>query len=159
MKQVAILVLGLFIAGFSFDGQRKGFVLGGEVGPSYTTFNQTVTGFPASSQTGKMGLGTGFVIGYGFTNNFMLTYFSNTNWFSITNIYGNSVTISNGNAGVGAFYYFNDAPVFTPSPYLFGGLGWSGWSTPFEKNGTSSTGIGATGVVGCRMSVAEGGFT
>jgi len=146
VKKILIAALCLSGASFGFDGHRKGFILGGGGGGSYTSYNQEISGY-TSPQENAAGLGTDLYIGYGISDQFLLTYFANTNWFSLTNVYGNDVTIANGNAGLGVFYYFNHELVFS-SPYLFGGIGWSGWSTPFEKNSGSMAGMGATGGIG-----------
>ena len=50
---------------------------------------------------------------------------------------------------MGGFYYFNPSAA---SPYVFGGLGWSGWSTPREKNEDSWVGPGFTLGVGYEFS-------
>ncbi len=148
LRKAAAVILGLSAASFGFDGHKQGFVLGGGAGLGYTTFNQQITGAPDSPQQNKLGLATDFVVGYGFNQNFLLTYFSNANEFPITNIHGDDILIANGNSGIGAFYYFDKSPVFRPSFYLFGGVGLSGWSVLFERDGTSWTGLGVTGGAG-----------
>jgi hypothetical protein len=152
MKKILIVILVLSAVSFGLDGRKTGFVFGIGGGPSFTTYNQDESGFPESPQFNTLGFATDFVIGYGFNENFLLTYFSNVNWFSLHNVNDENVIISNGNSGIGAFYFFNESRPrsFTPSPYVFGGLGWSSWSTPFEQgqNSTSWLGLGATVGVG-----------
>ena len=50
---------------------------------------------------------------------------------------------------MGGFYYFNPSAA---SPYVFGGLGWSGWYAPREKNEDSWVGPGFTLGVGYEFS-------
>ncbi|MCD6024859.1 MAG: hypothetical protein K0Q91_1775 [Fibrobacteria bacterium] len=135
MKKSIVTVLMLATAVLSFDGQRKGFTLGGGAGGSFTTYKPELS-FDGSTmefdRESSGGFATNLVIGYGISNTLLLHYFSHTNWFSYDNGDGD-VTVATGNAGVQLVKYLVDGDAsFVPSPYLYGGLGWSGWQAPFE---------------------------
>lgn len=64
---IAFLTLALISDADAFDGNRKGFILGGGLGLGVTSFTQTVGGFGPRltlERGRKLGLQTSFRIGY-----------------------------------------------------------------------------------------------
>jgi len=126
----------------SFNGSRKGFILGGGLGAAGTTFEQTVSGggesITGESET-KASVLTDFKIGLGTSEQFLLYYFNHVTWFSIENIFANDVTIANGVGGIGMTYFFKPAG---PGAFIEGGLGLSTWALPFEDDADTWNGFG-----------------
>ena len=139
---IACLTLCIATGASAFDGNRKGFILGGGLGLGLTSFTQTVE-FLGTSTTSdrenKFAVMTDFKIGYGATEQVLIYYMSKVSWFSIENVYGNNVTIANGFGGAGVAYYFKPTG---PSPYISGGLGMSTWMLPFEEGADTWVGFG-----------------
>jgi hypothetical protein len=142
----AVLIL-FFLATntHAFDNQRKGFLLGIGLGSGYTSFTQEVDMHyweyhesVESDRENKVGFATDFKIGYAPDNSWAIYYNSKVSWFGIENYFGDDVTIANGLGTVAACHWF--APQ-APSPFIVGGLGYSTWSLPFEKN-ASDTWVG-----------------
>jgi len=128
----------------AFDGVRKGFILGFGAGFGATKFKQEVTVLGATGSSdweNKGGVATDFKIGYAFDEQIQLYWSARGNWFGITNAFGSSVTILNGVAGPGMTYHFRTT---VPSWYVFGSLGYSTWSLPFEDGASTWYGFGAT---------------
>jgi hypothetical protein len=139
---IACLTLGIATSASAFDGQRKGFILGGGIGPGLTSYTQTIEtplGDTTSDRENKFGLQTNFVIGLGVTEQVLVYYSNRVSWFSFENALGNNVTITNGLGGVCVAYYFQ--PV-APSPYINGTLGLSMWDAPFEEGAEAWYGFG-----------------
>ncbi len=77
---------------YAFNGSRKGFVLGFAGGLSYTSYEhkaaklvepklmREVTDTYPYKDSG-VGLATNFILGYGFTDQFILHYTNNVAWF------------------------------------------------------------------------------
>lgn len=139
---IACLTLCVATGASAFDGNRKGFILGGGLGLGLTSFTQTVE-FLGTSTTSdrenKFAVMTDFKIGYGATEQVLVYYTNKVSWFSLENVYGDNVIIVNGVGGVGMTYFFQ--PV-TPSPYIMGGLGLSTWNAPFEEGSEGWYGFG-----------------
>ena len=138
---LAVLVLVFYAASASaWDGERKGFILGIGVGSGYLSYSQTMEGEKlGSDDVGPFN--TDFKIGYAPNNMFLIYWMSKVSWFGMENVYGDNVTISNGVGCAGVSYYLNE---FTPSPYLFCGIGYSTWDTPFEEDSKTWTGPGVS---------------
>jgi len=143
-----IVVLAIATNVYAWDGQRKGFVLGFGLGGGYTTFTQTAE-FMGMSETGdrenKFGLHSDFKIGYAPSNQFLIYWMSNVNWFSIENILGDNITIANGVGGIGFSYYFSPAD---KSAYFRAGVGASTWMAPFDSDIDTWYGLGVVGGFG-----------
>jgi hypothetical protein len=140
---------------FAFDGQRKGFVVGAGLGPGISSFTQdlTLAGQTGSASDSKFGLATDFRMGYGVNDRIVIFYNNRVNWFGIRNANDEEVTIADGVGCVSAQYFFAPGPV---SWFVSGGLGYSAWSTPFEKNARNSFGFGLFGGGGYQFSQAWG---
>jgi len=143
-----IVVLAIATNVYAWDGQRKGFVLGFGLGGGYTSFTQTVE-FMGISETSdrenKFGLNTDFKIGYAPSNQFLIYWMSNVNWFGLENILGDNVTIANGVGGIGITYYFSPAD---KSAFIRGGIGGSTWMAPFDSDIDTWYGLGVVGGFG-----------
>lgn len=143
-----IVVLTIATNVYAWDGQRKGFVLGFGLGGGYTTFTQTVE-VSGVSETGdrenKFGVNSDFKIGYAPSNQLLIYWMSNVNWFNLENVLGDNVIIANGVGGVGFTYYFSPAD---KSAYLRGGIGGSTWMAPFDSDIDNWYGFGVVGGFG-----------
>jgi len=135
----------------AFDGERKGFILGGGIGLGMTSFTQSVAGFGervSADRETKPSFVTDFKIGGGFSEQVLLYWTSRVSWFSLENIFGDTVTIASGTAGVGITYFPNPDSNF----YLLGGLGLATWGSPFESDTSTATGLGLLGGIGFELS-------
>lgn len=143
---------------FAFDGQKKGFILGLGIGPGMDSFTQDITSDfidVESARETKPALITDFKIGYAPNNQLLVYYVSKVAWFGLTNAFDESVTITNGNGGIGVSYFLNS------KNFIAGGLGLSTWNTPFESGSKASTGLGIFVGGGREMSknwTVEGGI-
>ena len=132
----------------TFDGKREGFIIGFGIGGHLTSFKQTLhlDGDTYKSDPEiQMGIATNFKIGFSPKNNIEIYYVSKVSWFSIKNIFEDSVIISDGVGAAGVSYFFSEklnSTEWVPSPYISMGVGYSGWSTPFEEGSSSSIGTG-----------------
>ncbi len=137
------------------EGQkdRKGFVVGLGLGPSYTTYTMT-NGSVTSERQNKVGINTDFKIGYAFSNQVMVYWMSKVSWYkeelASRGYYDpyryaylmsvKEVTVTNGMGGAAVTYFFK---AWAPSPFVFAGLGYSALSTPFDDY-DASYGLGLT---------------
>ena len=127
---------------------RKGFVIGLGLGPGYTTYKFDVAGYGSTKSQDKFGVSSDFKIGYAPSDQVIICWMSKVAWYSeemmdYSYYYGittKDITVANGVGAVGVCYFFRP---WAPSPYIFGGLGYSSFSTPFD-NYKSSTGFGLT---------------
>lgn len=120
--------------GFSFDGRRQGFILGGGLGFNLTTYTQTVEGFGVGITSDRENTGafsTNFKIGFAPNEQTEVYYISRVSWFGFTNAFGDDVTMAFGLGGIGITH--NLQPI-VPTFFVTGGLGYSSWSLPFEDN-------------------------
>lgn len=140
---VFVLVVVLTMPVLAFDGQRKGFILGGGLGFGLTSFSQTVEsgGLKVTSDTENKGaFVTNFKIGFASNELLEIYYTSRVTWFGITNVYDQDVTVANGLSAFGMSY--NLKPVY-PTFYVTGGIALATWNLPFESPSPSTwTGIG-----------------
>ena len=143
---IFIVVTTLFLVANAnaFNSKRKGFIIGGGIGPSFSTFKETVTihGFFGSGETiesqreNKFGLRTNFKIGYAPSNLLEIFFTVKDSWFS-SKVYflgeneGEDVIMASGFWGPGVTYYFKPE---APSYFITGGFGVSTLSLPFESH-------------------------
>lgn len=141
-----------------FDGRREGFIIGFGIGGHSTSFEQTLHldgDTYKSSPEVQMGIATNFKIGFSPKNNLEIYYVSKVSWFSIKNIFEDSVIISDGVGAAGVSYFFSEklnSEEWVPSLYVSVGAGYSGWSTPFEEGSSSSIGAGLFAAIGYEIS-------
>lgn len=141
-----LLVLCPFFSSdvFALDGERKGFILSFGIGPSLTSYTQTlkipVLGIDETSdRENDFGLGTDFKIGYAPTNQLMIYYTNKVTWiFGFENAAGDKLTIISGVGLLGLSYYL--APS-SPSMYFTGTVGVSTWCS-FDDLGNVWSGFG-----------------
>ncbi|MEW5993571.1 MAG: hypothetical protein AB1744_04155 [Candidatus Zixiibacteriota bacterium] len=144
---VQIALVGCLIVAFTsgvtaFDGNRKGFILGGGLGLGLDSYTQTVEApdmKATSDRENKFAFMTDFMIGAGASEQVLIYYFNKVSWFSLENVLGENVTIANGVGGAAVRYYFN---LTAPSPYVFGGIGLSTWDAPLEEGSDAWYGFG-----------------
>ena len=148
-----LLVMTIAMGSQAFNGERKGFVLGGGLGLGSTSYTQTLemNGQSATSdREGKGAINTDFRIGYAPNNQLSIIYDSKVAWFGFTNAYNEDVTVSSGASSIALNYYLN--PV-SPSTYFSGGIAIATWSLPFEEHAPDPwSGFGIHGGIGYEFS-------
>ena len=137
-----IFVVILCQSGFSWDGERKGFILGFGAGFGSLNFTQEISylGTTVSGSEHHLPLFTNFKIGGAPTDQLLIYWSSKVSWFPIENALNETVTIIAGTGTVSLSYYWMES---APSWFLSGGLGYSTWDTPFEEGGKTWLGTGA----------------
>jgi len=143
-KVLAVMLAGLFLLILSanaqaFDGQRKGFILGGGLGLGMTSYTLEF-GTLTSDRFNKISFMTDFKIGYAPTDQVEIYYSSKGSWWSES---GTTFLHSYGTAAL-SYYLLPQSPTF----YLTGGIGFSSLAAPFENNTTTETGFGFFGGAG-----------
>lgn len=137
---MVILLLQTFSStAFSWDAQRKGFILGFGAGPGVTSFQQDIAVWdselgwiPAKvDRQSKATIMTDFRIGYSPDNNWEVYYSSKVSWFAARDVFSEEVTIADGLSTLGATYYFRPQ---APSAFVCSGIGVATWDLPFESH-------------------------
>lgn len=128
-KTIILAALLVLLAGtsFAFDGQRKGFVLGGGLGFGYASVS--ADDLAGSEDLTNAGVALNFLIGYAWDEQNMIVFLRDGVVYSEKTIYGGSITLVQGFGGVGYFHYFG---LPGKSFYVTGGLGFQDW-TPLES--------------------------
>jgi hypothetical protein len=140
MKRASFLIIALLIIlavnSWGFDGQRKGFVLGGGLGfgPVAST---SLEGFSGSED--RSGLGFNFIIGYAWDNRNMLVYLNDGVVFNVTTIYHDKVGVFQGFSGIGYYHYFGR---IGNSGFINAGLGLQQFSSLDSKYESNDVGGG-----------------
>jgi hypothetical protein len=144
-----VIVMLTGISAQAFNGQRKGFILGGGLGFGMTSYTQTLKQGSisiTSERENKGAFNTNFQIGYAPSDQVAIYYVSKVAWFSMTNAYDDEVTIASGAGGLGLSYY--QKPV-APSLIFTGGIAVSSWALPFEDDAPDPwQGFGIYGGIG-----------
>ncbi|MCD4652098.1 MAG: hypothetical protein K8S56_09995 [Candidatus Cloacimonetes bacterium] len=132
-----ILSLFLTLSGFRlFDGQRKGFVVGLGLGPSYTSWHKTEKDLENDTRTSqtddRFGLGISLMLGYAPTNKLIFHNFTQGATFCDYQEKDKEKQVSYSHAlgGFGATYYFRPGQEDThwePSIYFSTGIGYANW--------------------------------
>lgn len=139
----AICLAGMIVSDAqAFDGHRRGFFLGGGLGPGFTAFKQTIEEYGESASSDwetKVSFFTDIKIGYAPDERHMIYYFSDASWFGLDNMYGSTVTLANGVDGLGMTIYFQPK---APSPYVNFGIGLASWNAVSESNADTWYGFG-----------------
>ena len=124
----------------AFDGNRKGFMLGGGLGFAGTSFTQELQapGLRFESDRENHGaIASDFKLGFGVSDRVAVYYFNRVSWFAIaTGVKFNPRSIiASGTTGAGVSLYQRSLP---PSWYVHGGLGLSTWDAPFDRTGNDA---------------------
>lgn len=141
-KKILTVVCMLLLAYsnlYSFDGERKGFILGGGIGAGYLSNSSSYESYSSTDNRGVFL--TNFKIGYAPSNTLEVYYISKVSWWSKTDI-----TYALGVSAIAVTFY-TDSETETGLS-ISGGLGLSALSAPFETDVESSSGFGVFGGAG-----------
>lgn len=129
---VACIVLSTATNVSAWDGQRKGFILGGGLGLGLTSLTTESYAYGSiSDRENKFGFQTDFKIGGAPTNLILIYYTNKVSWYKEEEVYdGKDVTFTSGLSAVGVSYYLLPE---APSAFFSGGIGISSWDAPFEE--------------------------
>lgn len=138
-KIILVLVLSILVSSVAsgFDGNRKGFILGGGLGMGMTSYKVKSVGPGISGETNwinEFAIMTDFKIGYAPNEQWEIYYSDKSSWFD------NGGKIALHGLGTATVNYY-----LTPLPqtfYLSSGLGLAIISTPFENNTDTDIGLG-----------------
>lgn len=142
MLVVAVLVAIMAVGASAFDGQKKGFLLGGGLGAGMISYTQTMEygGLSITSDRENKGsFDTDFKIGWGVNERTEIFYTSKITWFGVDNPFGDDITFADGLYGIGVAHSFK---AWVPTWFITGGLAMSTWTAPFEENSGSWSGLG-----------------
>jgi len=128
---------------FAFDGERKGFILGGGLGAGYLSNSVSVNSF--SDTDSRAVFLTNFKIGYAPSNTLEIYYISKVSWWGASDI-----TFILGLSAIAATIYIDNTT--ETGWFIAGGLGLSALSAPFETDVESSNGFGLFGGGGYEFS-------
>jgi Outer membrane protein beta-barrel domain len=130
---VSFLVLASQLS--AFDGQRKGFILGGGVGVGSLSWSEGNLDFSEGV------FATNFIIGYAPSNSLEIYYTNNLSLFN-----GQDYTYYIGVTGVGVTKYLKPSG---KGLYFLGGIGLSVGNGYWEYSTGSESGFGAIAGIGC----------
>ncbi|HBC47605.1 MAG TPA: hypothetical protein DEO84_07760 [candidate division Zixibacteria bacterium] len=139
---ILAVILEMSVAAQAFDGQRKGFIIGGGLGMGLSSYAQS---FETNrhryiiDRIDKGALISDFKVGYAPTKRIEIYYTSKFSWFRMTNAIGDNVIVADGISGLGVSRYFRST---IPAWFLSGGIAMSTWSLPFEGNSSAWRGFG-----------------
>ena len=125
---------------FAFDGQRKGFILGGGIGAGFLS---NETNFSSTQSEGVFA--TNFKIGYAPSNTLEVYYVSKGSWWD-----GTAFTTLLGISAIGITKYLDNTS--ETGLFITGAIGLSALDAPFEENIEASTGFGLIGGAGYEFS-------
>ena len=115
----------------AFDGERKGFILGGSLGGGIIHYNREIKDSNINNENDNAGaFSADIMIGYGITDKFLLYYINKYIWFSTDRVSGEKAAFVNSMGPVGISYYFNSK---APSPVINFGLGFAHLYAPLES--------------------------
>lgn len=136
LKTCAVVLLSLLVLSsqaMAFNGQRKGFILGGGLGAGWLNYQEPGFEFNRFSGAGN------FKIGYAPSNTLEIYFTDNVHVFN----YG-GVSFGIGVGGIGVTKYLNPKG---NGFFVFGGVG-MGLFMVLESGGGSNSGLGLIGGVG-----------
>ena len=134
-----IMVLVLAVSASAFDGNRKGFVLGGGLGFGPVA-KVSVDGFDGDYD--KSGLATNVLIGYAWDEQNMIVYMRDAIFYSeeFNSAWDQKdIMLCQGFSGAAYYHYFG--PV-GKSAYLCGGLGFQDWTSLDSDFDSPDAGLG-----------------
>jgi hypothetical protein len=155
----AALIVLIATPASAFDGNRKGFVLGGGIGASATSLKYQAL-VDESEWESKGAMVTDFQIGFGLNDQLLITCFSHVNWYSDVSFWGDatvhdfvhgggSTTVANGISGVRVSHFLKKMP---PCFVITGGVGISNILYPLKENKHIAWGFGIWGGLGYEFS-------
>lgn len=136
---LVVAMVGMSGTAFAWDGQRKGFILGGGAGLGLMSYEQSVDGVKIGDTESTVPLATDFRIGYAPNNLLQIFYVNKVSWFGMENILGDEVTVASSVGGIGVVRYMEEA---APSYFFMASIGASSWDTPYEEDSEAWTGFG-----------------
>jgi len=140
---LACILLFAFSSLYAFDGERKGFILGGGIGAG---FNSNTESFNAFSETHSRAVFiTNFKIGYAPSNTLEIYSIGKASWWGESDKISRLVL-----SAIAITVYFDNTT--DTGWFISGGLGLSTLDTPFESNSESSNGFGLFGGGGYEFS-------
>lgn len=128
---------------YAFDGERKGFILGGGIGAGYLSTSVSFNSF--SDTDNRAVFLTNFKIGYAPSNTLEIFYISKVSWWGESDI-----TFILGLSAIAATVYIDNTT--ETGWFVSGGVGLSALSAPFETDLESSNGFGFFGGGGYEFS-------
>ncbi len=133
-----IFLLALATSVSAFDGNRKGFVLGGGLGfgPSAKV---TVSVGSISASDENSGLAIDFLIGYAWDEQNMIVFLRDGIIYSEEMSHSTTISIVQGFSGIGYFHYFGEVG---KSFFITGGLGLQDWTSLDENYSSPDPGVG-----------------
>ena len=146
MKKIitpAFILLLAFSNLYAFDGERKGFILGGGIGAGF--LSNTVSAGSFSLTEGEGVFLTNFKIGYAPSNALEIFYVSKVSWWGESD-----VIFIVGLSAIAVTFYFNETS--ETGWFASGGLALSSLEAPFEDNISPDYGFGLFGGGGYEFS-------
>jgi len=139
LNTLACILLLAYSNIYAFDGERKGFILGGGVGfgylPKSICLKGTVEPFCPLLNDYRGVFLTNFKIGYAPSNTLEIFYINKTSWWIVSDI-----TFLLGLSAAAFTVYFDNTLDF--GWFVSGGIGQSTLSAPFESKIESNSGFG-----------------
>jgi hypothetical protein len=144
-----VIVILTVISAQAFNGQRKGFILGGGLGLGMSSYKYEL-GSQKRDRENNRAFATNFKIGYSPNEKLEIYYFSKALWFNADYTFYDDETVLSSVGGLGVtFNVKNESPTF----YVAGGLGYSEWSYHFDESAPPHmTGFGIFGGAGYEFS-------
>ncbi len=143
LTKLACILLLAFSNLYAFDGERKGFILGGGIGAGFLSSTESFNSF--SNTNSRTVFLTNGKIGYAPSNTLEIYSTGKASWW------GESGKISRLLLSAIAITVYFDNTTET-GWFISGGLGLSTLDTPFETNSESSNGFGLFGGGGYEFS-------
>jgi len=137
---LVVLILMVASSASAFNGERKGFVLGGGLGFGPVA-KVSIDDFPADDYD-KSGLAMNFIIGYAWNEQNMIVFLRDAIIYSEDFDLGTttkSISLAQGFSGVGYYHYFG--PV-GKSFFITGGIGLQDWISLDEDVESNDVGAG-----------------
>ncbi len=143
INKLACILLLAFSNLYAFDGERKGFILGGGIGAGYIS---NTTSFNSFSNTNSRAVFlTNGKIGYAPSNTLEIYSIGKASWWGESDKISRLVL-----SAIAITVYFDNTT--DTGWFISGGLGLSTLDTPFESNSESSNGFGLFGGGGYEFS-------
>ncbi len=139
MRRVFVLCLVIFATVVSsvlgFDGNRKGFVLGGGLGFGPVA-KIAADGYEGEAE--NSGIASNFLIGYAWDEKNMIVYYRDAIFYE-KEFLGDDITLVQGFSGAGYLHYFGNQG---KSAFIVAGLGMQDWQALDEDYDDADPGAG-----------------